>query len=101
MIKAIYMHRNPNIEYFRKYHIDMARKIPGLRKFTTAVAIANPLDGSTPEYRLINEVYFDDVESFRRAFASEEIRIALDDVPNFSDWSAILAIVAEEEVVTL
>ena len=101
MIKAIYMHKNPNIDYFRKVHINMTRRIPGLRKFTMAVAMTNPIDGSEPAYRLINEVYFDDVDALKRAFDSDEIKVALDDVPNFSDPNTVMAIVSVEEDVPL
>jgi uncharacterized protein (TIGR02118 family) len=101
VIKAIYLHPNADLEYFREKHLAMTKALPGLRKFTIAVAMADPVDGSPPAYNLVNEVYFDDVESYKAAFASDEIKVALGDVPNFSDPARVLAIVAAEEDIPL
>lgn len=101
MIKAIYLHPDADLEYFRKHHIEMTKALPGLRKFTMSVAIEDPLDGSKPKFNLVNEVYFDDIEAYKRAFESKEVEVALADVPNFSDPNAVVAIVSVEEDVHL
>lgn len=101
MIKAIYLHPNADLDYFREHHIAMTKALPGLRRFTMSVAIEDPLDGSMPSYNLVNEVYFDDLEAYKRAFQSDEVKVALGDVPNFSDPTAVVAILSVEEDVPL
>ena len=101
MIKAVYLHPNADLAYFRENHLELTKALPGLRKFTISVAIADPISGEPPAYNLVNEVYFDDIEAYRAAFESEEIKVALGDVPNFSDPDRVLAVVAEEEEVAL
>jgi uncharacterized protein (TIGR02118 family) len=55
-------------------HLEFARKIPGLRKYTVNLA-----GGDDPAFDAANELYFDDEEARVAGFASEEGKAAAAD----------------------
>jgi uncharacterized protein (TIGR02118 family) len=61
----------------------------------------DPLTCKKPPYNLVNEVYFDDIEAYRKAFTSPEVERALADVPNFSNLDDVITMVSIEEDVSL
>jgi uncharacterized protein (TIGR02118 family) len=101
VIKVIVLHPHADTEYHRTRHLDLSKVLPGLRKFTISEAMPDPLTGEEPPYNLVNEVYFDDIESYKKAFRSPEVERALADVPKFSDLRAVITIVSFEEDVPL
>jgi uncharacterized protein (TIGR02118 family) len=101
VIKVIVLHPNADTAYNRESHLDLTKALPGLRKFTVSETMPDPLDGKVPPYNLVNEVWFDDIESYRRAFQSPEVEIALADVPNFSRLDQVITMVSVEEDIPL
>ncbi|BCB77781.1 hypothetical protein GCM10022251_38960 [Phytohabitans flavus] len=55
-------------------HLEFAKKLPGLRKYTVNVAVADDAP-----YDAVNELYFDDEEARVAAFASEDGKAAAAD----------------------
>lgn len=55
-------------------HVEFARKLPGLRRYTVNVALAD----DSP-YDAVNEMWFDDEEARAAAFASEHGKAAAGD----------------------
>ncbi len=91
MIKMVFLvHRRSDLdsESFRKYwreiHAQIARKIPGLRKYIQHHALPSP-DGSPPAYDGIAEIWWDDQEAMEKAFASPEGQAVFADLENFLD----------------
>ena len=85
---VILVHRRSDLdsESFRKYwretHSQIARKIPGLRKYIQHHALPSP-DGSPPPYDGIAELWWDDQEAMEKAFASSEGQAVFGDIRNF------------------
>lgn len=57
-------------ELYRKEHIPLAMKIPGLKRFT--VHKVAPPPGREPAYYQVVEMVFEDMESLKRATRSPE-----------------------------
>jgi uncharacterized protein (TIGR02118 family) len=55
-------------------HLELARQLPGLRKYTVSVA-----EGEDPPFDAVNEMYFDDEAARAAAFGSEPGRAAAGD----------------------
>lgn len=55
-------------------HLEFARRLPGLRRYTVNVAVAEDAP-----YDAVNELYFDDEEARAAAFASEHGKAAAAD----------------------
>lgn len=83
-------------DYYRRVHIPLARKIPGLSGFTWGKA--SSLDGSEPPYYAIASLYFPDAETMRAGLTSEEMRVAGADVQNFATGGATMFTHEEESV---
>jgi uncharacterized protein (TIGR02118 family) len=70
-----------SLEEFRRWileqHAPMGRELPGLRQYHVSVIDAD--DPALP-YHAVTELYFDDEESFKAAFASEAGKAAGADV---------------------
>jgi uncharacterized protein (TIGR02118 family) len=70
-----------SLDEFRSWileqHAPMGRELPGLREYHVSVIEAD--DPSLP-YHAVTELYFDDEESFKAAFASEAGKAAGADV---------------------
>lgn len=60
--------------WWREEHVPIARRIPGLRRYV----LAFPADPDT-HFDGMAELYFDDVETARTCFDSEEGRAAQED----------------------
>lgn len=68
--------------HYREVHIPLAKKLPGLRRYTVS---RNPgaVRGGQPFY-LVAELDWDDMEAVQQAFASPEGKAASEDVPTFA-----------------
>jgi uncharacterized protein (TIGR02118 family) len=70
-----------SLEEFRRWileqHAPMGRQLPGLRQYH--VSVIDTDDPALP-YHAVTELYFDDEESFKAAFASEAGQAAGADV---------------------
>lgn len=89
-----------NDEEFAKYwletHAPLARKMPGLRKYVVNVVQRPP--NKEPDYHGIVELWFDDKESMKRAFASPEGQATQQDSEKFT--SLMTTLFVEEHTVT-
>lgn len=68
--------------HYREVHIPLAKKLPGLRRYTVS-RNAGRVRGGDPYY-LVAELDWDDMESMQRAFQSPEGKATAEDVPTFA-----------------
>lgn len=80
-------------EHYRNLHMPMARKIPGVRKIVVS-KVRGFAVGAANYYQVV-EVYFDSMESLRKAAESREAKDAIRD--GLSLDPAMTILVAEEE----
>ena len=78
MAGLVAIYKKPaDVEAFEKHyfgtHIPLAKKMPGFRKYEVSTGPVSVLAGPSDVY-LIGAVYFDDLESMEKAFASPEGR---------------------------
>ncbi len=107
MVKLIYViTRKPGMSvedfqlYWRETHGPIAARIPGVRRYVQCHVLPELYARETaPAYDGAAELWFDDLESMRRAMRSPEVQAALEDERNFIDHSKVFSIVAEEKVV--
>lgn len=64
-------------EYYKNVHIPLANKIPGVRKI--AVSKVKGVAVGKANYYQVVEVYFDDIESLKKASESKEAKEASKD----------------------
>ena len=103
MLKAVYFWRlrpgvNPEEaekQYF-EVHIPLAKKIPGLRKYTIAKARGK----ERPYYRMV-ELYFDDKDTLSAGFAAPEGKATIEDVGFRSLITDMTTMYFDEEEVKL
>jgi uncharacterized protein (TIGR02118 family) len=81
--------------HYREVHIPLARKLPGLRRYTLS-RNARPIRGGDPYY-LVAELDFDDVASLRGAFQSPEGQATAADVAVLAAGAAVHSMVYELE----
>lgn len=60
-------------KHYFEVHIPLAKTMPGFRRYEVSTGPVSVLAGS-PDVHLIGAVYFDDMETMARAFASPEGR---------------------------
>ena len=70
------------VKYWLETHAPLARKMPGLRKYVVTAVQRPP--NKEPDYHGIVELWFDDKESMRRAFASPEGQATEQDSEKFT-----------------
>ena len=71
-------------KYYAETHIPLAKKLPGLRKYTVSKGpIATP--GGPAPLHLIATLTFDSMAAIGAAFASPEGKATAADVPKFSN----------------
>ena len=95
MVKLIVLYGTPTDpaafdDYYMGTHVPLAQKIPGVRRFE--VAKIGSLDGSTPQFHLQAELYFDDRDALMSALGSPEGGAAGADVANFATGGATMLI---------
>jgi uncharacterized protein (TIGR02118 family) len=69
--------------HYRDVHIPLARKIPGLRRYTVSRDVTS-VRGGEPYY-LVAELDWDDMPALQSAFQSPEGRATAADVANLAD----------------
>jgi uncharacterized protein (TIGR02118 family) len=81
--------------HFREVHVPLARRLPGLRRFSvsrqTAAVQGEPV-------HLVTELEWDDLEALRSAFASPEGRATAADVANLATRGVRSAIYEVEDL---
>jgi uncharacterized protein (TIGR02118 family) len=81
--------------YWREVHVPLARELPGLRGYSISTVVEAP-DGDRP-YDGVAELWFDDVESLRRSFASPVGERARLDMARFTETARITRTITIEE----
>jgi uncharacterized protein (TIGR02118 family) len=83
--------------YYANTHIPLAKKVPGLKKYTVSQGpVVTPTGLSA--YHLVAELHFEDLEAAGAAFASPEGQAAGADVANFATGGAEMLIFDSHEV---
>jgi uncharacterized protein (TIGR02118 family) len=82
--------------HYRDVHIPLARKIPGLRRYTVS-RHATPVRGGEPYY-LVAELDWDDMPALQHAFQSPEGQATAADVANLAGSGVRSMIFELEEV---
>jgi uncharacterized protein (TIGR02118 family) len=82
------------VERWQGDHADLAKELPGLRKYVTSV----PAAPDRAEYDGILELYFDDAAALNEAFESEVGQEVQADAAEFIDVEAGPRMVVEETV---
>ena len=95
MVKLIALYQKPaDVEAFEEHyanvHLPLLEKIPGLRK-TELSRITGAPRGEAPFY-MMYEMYFDDMDAYNRAMASEENKAAGRDLMSFARDIVIMMI---------
>jgi uncharacterized protein (TIGR02118 family) len=81
--------------YYREVHIPLAKKLPGLRRYTVSRGVSA---GRGDACYLIAELEWDDMASMQQAFASPEGKAASEDVPKFATGGSQSMIFEVEDV---
>ena len=76
-------------KYYLETHVPLADKIPNIRRNEVS-KMSGSLDGSTPEYHMQAELYFDDADALMAALGSAEGQAAAADVANFATGSVTM-----------
>ncbi len=102
MIKLVAMYGKPHDpahfdRYYREIHVRLAKKIPGLKRFTIHKALGSPQPGEPPYYCL-TEVYWNDLETARKALASPDGQASYNDVPNYATGGVTFVFTEIDEV---
>ena len=76
MVKLVAMYGKPRDpahfdRYYREVHVPLAKRIPGLKRFTIHNVLGSPQEGEPPYYCL-TEVYWKDLGTARKALAWSE-----------------------------
>lgn len=92
MAQLVVMYKTPKDaaafdKYYNETHAQIAKKIPGLRKFEVSHGpVASP--GGPSGYHLIAMLHFDNLGAIQSAFASAEGQAATADLQNFATGGA-------------
>ena len=102
MAELVVMYKTPkDTAAFEKYyfekHVPLAKKIPGLRKYSVSQGpVATPAGPSG--FHLIAILTFDSLAAIQAAFASAEGRATAADLPNFASGGADMILFDTSEV---
>jgi len=83
--------------YWREVHAEIAKGMPGVRRYVINLATRGAAAGEEPPFDGVAELWFDDVAASEAAFASEAGRKTIEDLVNFTDNRPQIA-VADEHV---
>lgn len=107
MVKLIYcISKLPHLtveefqKYWRETHGPIAAQIPGLRRYVQCHVVPAVYGGpATPSYDGAAELWFDDMDAFRAAMRSPEVKAAVEDEKNFIDHTRVASFVTTEKPV--
>lgn len=96
MVKATVLYGQPEDpdafdDYYANTHAPLAEKIPNMERFEVAHVVGTG-DGSAPDYHLVAELWFRDMETFDASMGSEAGQDAVNDVPNFATGGATILV---------
>jgi uncharacterized protein (TIGR02118 family) len=81
--------------HYREVHIPLAKKLPGLRRYTIS-RNARPVRGGDPHY-LVAELDWDDIEALQRDFRSPEGQATAADVAKLAPEGKVRTMIYELE----
>jgi uncharacterized protein (TIGR02118 family) len=106
LVKGVYqLKRMPGmaLDEFRKYWIEvhggLGSKLPGLRRYVQSHLIDEAYLYAEPRYDGVAQLWFDNTDAMRAAFASAPGKALAADGPQFIDTGALGNFVAQEHVV--
>ena len=79
--------------YYGTTHAELVAKLPKLRRFEAARAVATPDGSDLPCYR-IAELWFDSQDDLEASMSSPEGQATAADIPNFASGGAQIYIAA-------
>ncbi|GMK39713.1 hypothetical protein PCCS19_27680 [Paenibacillus sp. CCS19] len=90
MVRFLVLYTEPNdIEafehYYREVHIPLAKKLPGLRRYSIS-RNTTPIRGGITYY-LVAELQWDSMEDIKKAFQSPEGKVSAEDAANLEKLS--------------
>ena len=88
LTKKLTMSHEEFAKYWLETHAPLARKMPGLRKYVVNVVQKPP--GRESEFHGVVEMWFDDKERMKRAFASPEGQATQQDSEKFTSLMTTL-----------
>ncbi|MFL5628430.1 MAG: EthD family reductase [Ktedonobacteraceae bacterium] len=102
MVKLIAFYGQPQDpgafdRYYQQVHAPLARKLPGLKGYTTDKPISLTSQEKSPYY-MIADLYWDNMQALREALQSSEGQAVAADIQNFATGGAAL-MVGELEVI--
>lgn len=98
----VVLHKRPDLtnaqfcDYLRNVHGQMAKRLPGLRKYAQNYPAADP-NRKPPAWSAIVELYWDSWEAMEAAWQSPEGKISTADLDKFADLSLSTWAVVEVE----
>ncbi|MCW2496728.1 EthD family reductase [Jatrophihabitans sp.] len=103
MIKVIFaahrrtdMTREEFVEYWTTTHADLARAIPGVRRYVVNITIGRSADA---QYDGVAEVAYDSIDDLKVAARSAQAAAVIADEPNLFDLDNCVRLVASERLV--
>ena len=85
--------------YWRTHHADLAKELPGLRRYVQCHTLPGVYKKREPAYDGVAEIWFDSTDALRVAAKSDVFRAVKDDEPNFMDVGTYGDVVTEEHVI--
>lgn len=82
--------------HYREVHIPLAKKLPGLRRYTVSNNLSAGRGGDG--FYLVAELEWDDRAAMQQAFESPEGKAASEDVPKFASGGSQTLIFEVEDV---
>lgn len=87
-VRIVSLHRKPAdvaryLDYYNVHHMPLVQCVPGVTKIRVGMVNGQRVGGEPP-YWLISEVHFADQAALDAGLASDEMAMALADLPNFT-----------------
>jgi uncharacterized protein (TIGR02118 family) len=101
LLRIVALHRHPADPeayeaYYRETHMPLVERVPGVHKVRVG-KVAGTNEGDKAAYWLMSEVFFENASTLATAMASPEMKVALNDVPNFAASGQITIMYCETE----
>ena len=93
------MEVEPFQEYWRTRHAEVARGLPGIRRYVQSHTLLAGYRKGEPVYDGIAEIWFDDTDAIRALDGTAALRAAREDAARFVDRSTMRTLVTDEHLV--
>lgn len=84
------MGRDEFLRYWRDVHAPLVVPMPGLRRYVISVAVQLQGSSEAPRFDGVAELWFDDGEAVKTAFASPQGQKVQNDAANFCEYEICL-----------